>query len=61
MENLEKVLAKPFLFWYHRYSVIYNTKIPMSALKTVLDMGFLVWYTCVNKKEGGSSIRDDED
>ena len=27
MENLEKVLAKPFLFWYHRYSVIYNTKI----------------------------------
>ena len=21
------MLAKPFLFWYHRYSVIYNTKI----------------------------------
>ena len=33
----------------------------MSAPKTVLDMGFLVWYTCVNKKEGSSSIRDDED
>mgnify|MGYP000311436894 CR=1 FL=1 len=27
IENLEKGAAKPFLFWYHRYSVIYNTKI----------------------------------
>ena len=33
----------------------------MSAPKTVLDMGFLVWYTCVNKKEGSSGIQDDED
>lgn len=28
----------------------------MSAPKTVLDMGFLVWYTCVNKKEGAVAL-----
>ena len=30
IENLEKVLAKPFLFWYHKYSVIYDS---MSAFE----------------------------